>query len=310
MADENQNGANSQNQQTAGDPGNAVQDTSKTAPVQDGAAGAAPPNDPFAALQDADTREWIAKRGLKTPEDVFKTAYEQAKLLGNAIRVPAKDATPEEREAFLNKLGRPEKPDGYEFKAPADLPKELPYDGERAKAFAELAHKAGLTREQGAMIHDWAVKNALADFKGMTEGGVTKAAEEAKSATEALTKEWGPLSGDTARANLAFADTALRELPGGAELMAELEAKGFVATLEDGTKLVRSAPITKFLASVGGALFKEGEITRGNPAFASNPFAAATKNETLAGQMVKNNPEQARTMIVAAGLKPEQFGLK
>src|SRR5690606_27652501 len=87
----------------------------------------------FAGLE-ADNRDWLAKQGYNTADAVVKLGkqvYAQERLLGNAIRVPGKDATQEEREAFLNKLGRPETPDAYEFAVPKDLPEHLPYDGER-----------------------------------------------------------------------------------------------------------------------------------------------------------------------------------
>ena len=61
-----------------------------------------------------DNLDWLQKNEtLRTsPVALAKHAFNQEKLLGSAIRIPKEDATPEEREAFLTKRGRPEKPDG------------------------------------------------------------------------------------------------------------------------------------------------------------------------------------------------------
>jgi hypothetical protein len=83
---------------------------------------------------DADTRNWLQSANvLEDPKALATKAYNQEKLLGGSIRIPGKDAPKEEVDAFLNKLGRPEKADGYKLEVPKDMPEGLPYDGEFAK---------------------------------------------------------------------------------------------------------------------------------------------------------------------------------
>lgn len=262
--------------------------------------------DLFADL-DADTREWLAKREIKDPLAAAKLAHEQSKLLGNAVRVPGKDAKPEEVEAFYEKLGRPKTADEYDFKPPENLPEDLPYDGERAKSFAGLAHKIGLTKAQAAAVHDWAASSAVEDYKSLSTQRTEQEVAIAKGETEKLVKLWGPLDGETMKINLSFADKALREV-GGDEALAEFQRVGLIGS--DGA-VIKSAPIAVMLAKMGQTLYKEDDVLRGRPDRLNNPFAdGKDHNVTAQMKLIREDREQALTMIAAAGKKPEDFGLK
>ena len=260
---------------------------------------------------DADNREWLAKAGydIAKPDGLGKLAkqvYAQEKLLGNAIRVPGKDATPEQREEFLNKLGRPQTPDGYEFAPPKDLPEALPYDGDRAKEFKAFAHSVGLTAEQASKVHDWAAGNAVNDFQKQSAVQQEAMAARATAETEKLTKLWGPLDGETAQANLQMADKFLTEA-GGPEVMQELQERGLIGP----DKTVLSAGIAQLFANAGMALYREDGVLHGNPDKLGNPFAeGASHNVTEQMRIVKSDPDQAKSLIFAAGKKPGDFGLK
>jgi hypothetical protein len=258
-----------------------------------------------------DNREWLAKAGydIANPEGLGKLAkqvYAQEKLLGNAIRIPGKDATPEQREEFLNKLGRPQSPDGYEFAPPKDLPEELPYDGERAKEFKAFAHSIGLTAEQAANVHDWAAGNAVNDFQKQSSAQQEVTAARAAAETEKLVKLWGPLEGQTAQANLQMADKFLTEA-GGPEVMQELQERGLIGE----NKVVLSAGLAQLFANAGMALYREDGVLHGSPDKIGNPFAEGPNNNlTEQMRVVKSDPDQAKSLIFAAGKKPEDFGLK
>ena len=61
----------------------------------------------FAAL-DEDTRGWLQTKGLTGVDALAKSARESEKLLGGMVKLPGKDATPEERDAsirYVMKLG-------------------------------------------------------------------------------------------------------------------------------------------------------------------------------------------------------------
>ena len=261
----------------------------------------------FAAL-DEDTRGWLQTKGLADIPSLAKSARESEKLLGGMVKLPGKDATPEEREAFLNKLGRPEKVEGYQFTPPKDLPEGLPYDGDRAKAFAGVAHKLGITQEQAAGLHDWFMADSVNAFAGVGEAQKAAMQQKATAATEMLVKEWGPLDGDTAQANFEIADKVFTQVPGGQDFLKELQGLGLVGE----NKEILSVPIAKMLAAIGTALYTEDGVLRGKTDVIGNPFdkKGTSFNLTAAMQIAKEDPDRAKSLMVAAGVKPEEFGLK
>jgi hypothetical protein len=266
---------------------------------------------------DAETKEWIGKQTerakdvpslAKLAREQDKMIGEQAKKLGDAVRIPGKDATEEEIVAYKTKAGIPLTPEGYEFKAPKDLPEGLPYDGERAKGFAAEAAKLGLTKAQAQGVHDWAAANAVTDFSTGKEQSDAQKVATAKAETEKLSKLWGPLDGQTFKTNAAFADKALMEV-GGQEALAEFQRVGLIGDAA-GQKIIQSSPIAVMLAKMGQTLYKEDEILKGDPSKLSNPFAdGASNNMTAQMQMIKQDRAQALSFISAAGKKPEDFGL-
>lgn len=259
---------------------------------------------------DADNREWLGKQGfdLNTPEGAAKLAkhvYAQDKLIGGSIRIPGKDATPEERDAFLNRLGRPEKSDGYDFAVPKELPPELPYDGERASAFKAHAHKLGLTKEQAAGIHDWYVGTAVEDFGNVSKAQGEKQMATAQAETSKLVKLWGPQDGETFRTNLELGHRAISDL-GGVEVEAALKSRGIIG--DDG--IILDATLATFFAKIGGAFVKEGDIPRGNAARINNPFADDHANMTEQMAIMKEDPLVAKSLIRAAGKKWSDFSTR
>lgn len=296
------------------DPQNADTETAVGKDTQNGGIGdggadersqTPPPADPFADLP-GDTREWLKKREVKDPLAAAKLAHDQAKLLGNAIRVPGKNATEEERNEFLNKLGRPAEAGGYEFKVPKDLPEEMPYDAERAGRFRDAAHKMGLSQEQAAGLHDWFASEMLGEFKTSGEKQMAQAVERAKAETDKLVKLWGPLDGQTARANLELADRFIN-LAGGPAALAEMQRAGFIGP----NKEILSEPLAVMFAKAGQAIFSEDSILKGRADQLNNPFADGEHfNMTTQSVMIKNDRDRAISLIYAAGKKPADFGLK
>ena len=263
--------------------------------------------DVFADLE-ADTREWLQKREVKDAKAAAKLAFDQSKLLGNAIRIPGPKATDEEKAEFLNKLGRPEKADDYEFEMPKDLPAEIPYDGERAAKFKSLMHEQGLNKTQAKALHDAFIADTVGDYHASAVAQVEALKTTAKEETGKLEKLWGPLNGETAQANLEFADRFIMETVG-EDGWAELERLKAVTTV-DGKRVVTSAKMAEMFAKAGMALFKEGSIVTGDPAFLGNPFAEGEHfNLTKQMQLTKADPDRARQMIAAAGKKPADFGM-
>jgi hypothetical protein len=99
--------------------------------------------------------------------------------LSNSIPKPKPDAKPEEREAFYKALGRPDKPEDYEFEGTVDEA-----TGKWAK---DVFHKAGLSKEQAKLIQvSW---NGMLDQ--MVKVQADKAAADRAAADTALKTELG-----------------------------------------------------------------------------------------------------------------------
>lgn len=78
-------------------------------------------------------------------------------LIGKkGLTPPDEHASPEQVDAFYNRLGRPEKAEAYAFEKPKDWPEDAPWDAERLGAFKTAAHKAGLSQKQFGALVDWA----------------------------------------------------------------------------------------------------------------------------------------------------------
>ncbi len=79
-----------------------------------------------------------------------KSFVDSQKMIGGSIRLPKQDATPEEKQKFndeiYTKLGRPGKPEEYQFQRPTFG--EGQWDANLEKSFLGLAHKMGLNHGQ------------------------------------------------------------------------------------------------------------------------------------------------------------------
>jgi hypothetical protein len=256
----------------------------------------------------ADTREWLQKGDYgKDVKALATKAHAQEKLIGSSIRVPGEDATEDERNAFLDKLGRPKSDADYKFEAPKNMPEGLPYDEQLDKSFRGVAHKLGLSQAQAAGLRDMFVEYQVGAYNGVAEKTGEQLAQRVTAATEAMEKKWGKIDGDTAKANFEVADRVFTMAPGGQELLAELKAIGLVGP----NKEIFSAPLAFTLASIGQALYAEDGALKGDTDLgkSGNPYTKEGWNLTLQSKLWKEDPEQARSLIAAAGLKPSDLGL-
>lgn len=136
---------------------------------------------------------------------------ELEKLTGSAVRIPKADATPEEHEKFLARLGRPESPDKYELKAP-ELPEGMQYDDEKLAGFRSMAHSAGLLPRQAQALLEKYTEYRIQEMK--------RSSDESKQREEAglssLKQEWGAdfdkKAASAARAVETYGGKELKEL--------------------------------------------------------------------------------------------------
>lgn len=299
-----------------GDPSGAGKDTQKVDTTGEAKGQAKTVQHAVFGELDTDTAEWLSKReDIKDAKSLAKIARDkdsmvgkQAEQLAKAIIKPGKDATPEEKAAYRAKMDIGNNADDYVFTLPKDLPKELPYDGERAKSFAALATDIELTKTQAQRVHDWALKNGVDDFQGAGKAEEERQLAVAKAETEKLVKLYGPVTGEQFRANAAFADKVLQL--GGEEVVKDLEDAKLIVEVEGGQKIVQRASILTLFAKIGQTLFKEGDLVKGDPTALGNPFAdGEQENVTNQGRMIRDDRPRALAMIAAAGKKPSDFGL-
>lgn len=266
--------------------------------------------DPFSGLVDPGIREWVGKAGIKDVASLAVKARDAESLIGRSIQLPGADAKPEDWDKVYARLGRPDKADAYEFKLPDGIPENFNYDAERAKAFKSVAHKAGLTPKQAAIIHDEETRANAAAFAKLQE----TVASSATAATQALEKAWGgPKDSEPYKQGMAMAGRALAELdklPGVSGIQKALEGAGVLMPDGQGGSIVMEPTIAIMLSEITKRLFKEDSLVTGGSSTAdTNPFADATANQTLQMQMVAHDKEKARRLILAANKQPADWGI-
>jgi hypothetical protein len=121
-------------------------------------------------------------KSLKDVAALAKSYIHGQKLIGaDKIVVPSNLTSDEEWGKIYQKLGMPESPDKYEFKAPEGTDKEFTED------FKKIAHAAGILPKQAEKLFDWY------DKKAQELNAADEASEKQKfeQAVDGLKKEWG-----------------------------------------------------------------------------------------------------------------------
>lgn len=162
-----------------------------------------------------DDKTWLANKKFGDVGATVK-AYrdlERQYLGGDKIVLPKEGASEEERNAFYAKIGRPEKPEGYEIKAPegAQLDERL------VGRFREAAFKAGVPAGMATPLVE-AFNAHVVEVTEEREAARTQAKVEG---VKAVTKEWG----DQFPQNMSAAKRAMT--------MLELDGDA-VGAIEDG----------------------------------------------------------------------------
>lgn len=255
--------------------------------------------EPFAGLETG-ARDWVGTKGYKTVADVVTAAQNAESLIGRSVQIPDDKSKPEDRERFFNRLGRPEKADGYELKLPDGVPKDMPYDADFATTFKADAHKLGLTQAQAAGVHDLYVGSYAKAFRAAADAMVA----DATAATAALEKEFGGARGSEPFKQAVSLVGKFIADNGGKDLEVELKEAG-VLSPEGAVLMPRLATA---LWKLSKQLYREDALEPGggNAAAGDNPFVDGG-NMTLQMQMLANDRARAERLIVAAGKKLEDF---
>src|SRR5215831_6197644 len=102
---------------------------------------------------------------VKDPADLARKYSEMVKYQGRSVALPAKDAKPEDWEAFHSKF-RPEKPESYEMSREG-WPEGANYNENFEKSARAEFHRLGLTAEQGKSLYNWYIGQNRAEWDNL-----------------------------------------------------------------------------------------------------------------------------------------------
>jgi hypothetical protein len=196
------------------------------------------------SITDPDAKEFATR--LATPADAVKVAMDLRKANSSMVRVPGKDATPEDRAKFNKLIGVPETVEGYTF----DIGRE-PSEGDKAIQgnLAKIAFENGIPAT--AMT---ALSKAVTELATAARVEENRVAVEARAANEAaLRKEWGA----DYEANKTLASRAVQAF---GEIKSHPEVVEFFdKTLVNGQKLGDHPIMVRMLGNIGRRM-GEGEF--------------------------------------------------
>ena len=141
-----------------------------------------------ATFQDSFSEDLRNNEALKdfTNIDGLGKAYIDTKAkIGGMVTIPDGRATEETQAAFWDKLGRPQKAEGYEFDKTAV--EGFKYDDKSIDGFKTMAHTTGLSTDQAKGVFNW----LMADTSSKVSGAVKEHQDSLDSAEAKLKTEWG-----------------------------------------------------------------------------------------------------------------------
>ncbi len=178
------------------------------------AATARPSGDPdWRSTLDGDLRRVAAK--FETPADVVRSYSELEKRLGRSVVLPDRGASPEEIDAFHERLGWPRSPEEYDIQLPEGLAGDA--ENQATRGFLAAMHRAGAAGPAVQAAIDW-YAGALTDSASAEEKAT--AARQAQAEAD-LRRDWG----DAYDRMIAGARRAARQF-GGPDMLSLFEQAG------------------------------------------------------------------------------------
>lgn len=219
------------------------------APTDGGTPTPTPAATPTPAEPTTNWRDAITDEGLRSvaerynsPTDAIKAVADLRKQVSTSIRMPGKDATPEDIQKFYKAIGVPDAPDGYKFQLPEGrelTDADKAFQAEMAKAFHETGVSAQAAGKLNQVWNDMQVK---------AEQSMIDADKQFAAQSEAqLKQKWGQ---DYDR-NVTLANRAATELFENLDSAKKIEMK-------DGRFLMDHPVMLEMLAKVGGEMAEDG----------------------------------------------------
>lgn len=244
----------------------------------------------FVSALDGDNKAFVESKGWKDLNEIVKSHREAEKFI--STRGAGQQKAEGGKEPVI-----PTSPEGYEFKLPEKFPDEKLYDKTLASKFSKWAHKAKLSTETAQQLHDMFVTDFADTFTASQATATEQFNSRVTQTFNDLTKEWGSEETPGFKRNLELSRRAISNL--GPEVKAALKSHGIIVD-NNGQEVVTNSAIIKAFAKVGATMYAE-DAMYGAQTATENPFNPKTLNTTKAGELIKTNPELARTLINAAG---------
>lgn len=196
-----------------------------------GGAGA-PVENPFLATLPEEFRADPALKDIKDIGGLTKGYINAQSMVGkDKLIMPGEKATPEEWGAFYQRLGRPEKPEGYEFKDDT-IPEQIYGRQEILQEMRTAMHAAGIPKKAAEAIFGKYGEVMNKHFKALTD----KVLETRNASIAQLQKEWGA----DYEKNMAVSKAAVKKF----------DTTGEFAKYLDETKLGDDPRMIKYLNEV------------------------------------------------------------
>jgi hypothetical protein len=124
---------------------------------------------------------------IKDLGGLAKSFIHAQRLVGSdKIPIPKDDDQPG-WDAVFARLGRPGKPEEYEFTPLSEVPEGFSMDPEFEKAWRAKAHAAGLSKKQASMLWGELSQRAVQQYKGISQSMAERRTKDQAS----LKTEWG-----------------------------------------------------------------------------------------------------------------------
>lgn len=266
-----------------------------------------PSPDDTGELNWAKAKGWVNDDGSLKGDDVAKGYQALERQIGSMVKMPDDKAKPEEWDAFHKRMGWPGDPSKYEFK-PDNLPADLPYNQGLAEWFRNTANEERLAGKTAQNIHDKFMGFAKQQYEADVAAFAAQVTNDAKSAHQTFVKEWGATDTEAYKANQEAARRAVSADPKLAGLVDALKGAGLMT--KEGN--FANFALGHLLASHGKQFMNDSFVQpNGQGRAEGNPFDKGSPSYNLTEQvrLVKQSPDQARTLIVAAGRNPKDYGL-
>ena len=232
-----------------------------------------------AALSD-DLKQHPLIKDYQKPSEAIRDLVAFKESEGRKLLIPDMEkATAAEKAAYYAKLGRPEKPEGYEFTKPEGLPDEM-FDAKLAGTFAQFLYERGAPKSLAQDIYKFYNQMVMDGSKSLKDQEAQKEAAE-KQVTEAainkLKDEW---KGDKFTENTSIAVEAFKKF-------ANEDSSKFIETAKiDGIPLGNHPQFLKLFCEIGKLTKDDSALLRKEGGGSSDLDSDADKAARMYPEMI------------------------